>query len=95
MLKSLEDQEALELLPTLDSQVPNLMHRSKTCADSLCSHRARDADDSRMRFRTDAPDVQVGDPRVAGAFHQLADFVLDVMVGGVEKDGGGVAHQGP
>ena len=50
---------------------------------------------ARMRLRADAPDVQIGDPRVAGTLDEFAHLVLDVVVGGVEKDGGGVAHQRP
>src|SRR3546814_4060361 len=47
--------------------------------------RADDADDRGMRLRPDAPDVEVGDPRVARILDQRADFCRDMRVGAVER----------
>ena len=39
--------------------------------------------------------MKVGDAGVALAFDMIADFMLELEIRRVEKDGGGVAHQRP
>src|SRR3546814_3004994 len=55
----------------LDGQVCKLMDGRQPRADRLARDgRADDADDRGMRLRPDAPDVEVGDPRVARILDQ-------------------------
>src|SRR3546814_1599558 len=70
----------------LDGQVCKLMDGRQPRADRLARDgRADDADDRGMRLRPDAPDVEVGDPRVARILDQRADFCRDMRVGAVER----------
>src|SRR3546814_11215728 len=80
----------------LDGQVCKLMDGRQPRADRLARDgRADDADDRGMRLRPDAPDVEVGDPRVARILDPPADFFRAMRVGAVDKTRGGVVHPPP
>ena len=57
--------------------MPELVDRPQPVANGRDIHSPGHADDSRVRVRPDAPDVQIGDPGVARPLDEFADLGLD------------------
>lgn len=91
------DPDRLRGLAALDGQVRDFMNRCEAGADIVAGHAlpAYDADDRGVGFRTDAPDMKIGDTRVAWRLDQHAHFLLYMMIGRIEQHGRRVAHQRP
>lgn len=54
--------------------MPELVDRPQPVANGRDIHSTGHADDSRVRVRPDAPDVQIGDPGVARPLDEFADL---------------------
>src|SRR4051812_21499740 len=73
-------------LPRFYCHMLQLMHGREALPHGIGACRTSEADDRRMRAGADAPDVQVEDAGIAGAFDLVANFLFEMWIGGVEQN---------
>ena len=84
-------------LANFDGKVCQLVNRCEARADRVAinSLPADHADNRRVCFRPNPPDVQVRNPNIAERLDQFTHLVRYMIIGRIQQHAGSVAHQCP